>query len=596
MNIKAAKATVIDRLSGEDPESAYDIRSVVWYALARLVRGRDLDSAFDYLERSLSTLCMFTVPGYVRAVLRHREQIREPLFDRIVGALTDGFSYEGLYDSKHTENHKVMLAATRLLVAQAFPDRRIDGVPAETAYKASLDWLRAWGESRCVYGHPECHSSIYCMAYTMPLLNLRDLATDPEVSRMAEMMTDYIALHHAINRLGDMYAGAHSRAYDHTLVNTTNHPSQLWSFPFYGAGSMVDPRSLWLLFTAADTDYVPHEAILAAARERNAPYEIRERHGEVGSNGVPVEVQRYTYITRSFALGSLQGHAWPDNQLRWSLKAEADDPFAMIFTNQPTKTEKAGVWDGASEYEHLVQHRNAIIALYNIPETDPHPSIHGHFPFHADEWSVHPEELLTEQQPQWICLRVGSTYVGIYPLAPFYFRRRAYTGDNGTLQNPVTCSYCLFSTFEGRHCWELVGPHRRHGVVLEASQSTEWPSFDAFVAVVTQSRPDVDESAWQVRHRMLDGTVIELGNPGPLPHARSFVGAGGEVPSVLTHEHYRAQRPPFESAVGDARPDYAAWPSVECRFASSVFGSGVHLVEAGGKRLKLDFRNWTKEA
>ncbi len=596
MDISAAKATITDRLAAEHPERAYDRRSVVWYALARLVRGKDLDGALGYLEQGLSSTCMFTVPGYIRVALRHGDQVPKALLDRIIGRLTEGFSFKGLYDSIHTENHKVMLATTRLLVAQAYPDRPIDGVSAETAYRASLDWLRAWGESRCVYGHPEYHSPFYCMAYTMPLLNLCELAADPEVSHMAEMMADYVALHHAVNRLGDMYAGGHSRAYDHGLIHTTNHPSQLWSFLFYGAEKIVDPRSLWLLFTAADTDYAPHPAILAAARERDEPYEIRERHAEVGSNSVPVDIRRYTFMTDSFALGSLYGHAWPDNQLRWGLKIDASDPFSMIFTNQPTKTEKSGVWDGASEYEHIVQHKNAIIALYNIPESDPHPSIHGHFSTQVDQWSTPPERFAVEQQPQWLCLRTAGTYVAVYPLAPFLFRRRAYAGNTGgTLQNAVTCSYSLFSNFEGRECWELVGARRRHGVVLEAARAADWHSFEAFVDAVNQRRPETDEDEWRVRYTALDGTDLEIMNPGPPPDAQSYVGTDGQVPSVETHLQYRAQRPAVECAVDGVSSDYAGWPSIECPFVRSEFGSGLYIVEAGGEKLTLDFRNWSKE-
>ena len=131
--------------------------------------------------------------------------------------------------------------------------------------------------------------------------------------------------------------------------------------------------------------------------------------------------------------------------------------------------------------------------------------------------------------------------------------------------------------------------------MLEAARAADWHSFEAFVDAVNQRRPETDEDEWRVRYTALDGTDLEIMNPGPPPDAQSYVGTDGQVPSVETHLQYRAQRPAVECAVDGVSSDYAGWPSIECPFVRSEFGSGLYIVEAGGEKLTLDFRNWSKE-
>jgi hypothetical protein len=584
MNIPDAKRAVLDMAAGFTVNDVHNQRAWVWCALARLVRNTGVEEALQMLDDGLDPayMSMFTIPGYIRAIIRHRDQLPDDLYERIAVSLTENTSYEGIYDSVHTENHKVMIATTRLLVAQAFPDRRIDGTCASVAYQASLDWLRAWGESRMIYGHAEYHSDIYSMTYTMPLLNLRDCATDPTVSHMAEMMTDYVALHHALSHLDDMYAGGHSRAYDHKLLHTRAHNSQTWSYLFYGSDHIYSPEIVWFQLTAADSDYVPHPAIIHTAKERNTSYSTRERHAEIGSNGVPMDIQRQVWMTDSHALSSLQGYAWPDHQLRWSLKIAGDDPHTIIMTSQTGKSEKSGTWHGASEYEHLLQHEGAIIVSYNIPETDPHPEIYGHLPWNADEWSVEPSTLSDETAPRWVCLRIEGTFTAFYPLAPFKVVDDVYSGFliDGT-------------SIEGAPYRRFIGASPRHGMVLEAARAKDWPSFQTFVDAVTANTPQITDS-WTVRYTALDGTRMELTNPGPQPDAVDYLRDDGTVDTVVSHLQYRSQRPDATFSIDGNTPAFGDWPSLESPFANSGYGSGVYEVKAGGHDLRLDFRKWEK--
>lgn len=583
MRINEAKAHVLNLMAEGSPEATKDARAAVWYGLARLAVGRDREGAIRLLESGLVEPNMFTVPGYIRALIRHRTEIPDALAERIATMLTEGTSYGGLYDSIHTENHKVMLATTRLLVAQTLADRRIERTRASVAYQASLDWLRWWGATRCVYGHPEFHSPVYSMTYTMPLLNLRDCTSDPRVRRMAEMMTDYIAVHHAVNHLDGTYAGGHSRTYDQTIVHTKRHPSQLWSFLYYGAKRIEYEQALWLLFSAADSDYVPHPAIIAAALRRDAPFLARERHAEVVSNGVPVDIQRLTWMTDAFSLSSLQGASWPDHQLRWSLKIAGRNPHAIVFTNHPGKSEKWGTWHGASEYEHLLQHEGAIIVSYNIPARDPHLHVYAHLPEHADVWSPEPETLGGETAPRWLFLRIAGAFVALYPLAPFHIERANYEGP--LLEG---------AGFTGQPYWRIALAHRVCGLVLEASTASRWASFDEFVSAAGKSRPELLNGGSAVRYRTLGGATLELTNPGPDPGAPSWVQPDGTVPVAATHLHYRAQRPNATFAIDGASPDYVDWPSLDCPFARSEFGSGVMRAEWDGHGVELDFRKWEK--
>ncbi len=576
MEIHEARHKLIEQM-------AQNAHAGVWDALALLIRGGEPEAVRPLLESGLDDANMFTVPGYVRVYIKHRDAVPDDLAVRIAELLAEQTSYVGIYDSIHTENHKVMLATTRLLAAQALPDRRIDGVTATTAYRASLDWLRAWGESRFVNGHSEFHSSIYCMTYAMPLLNLRDCATDPAVRNMAEMMADYIAIHHAVSHLDGMYAGGHSRTYDPMAVHTRAHPSQAWAFLFYGADDLRYPPAATLAYTAAESDYVPHPAIIGAATDRGTPYAMRERFAEVSSNGVPVDIGRYTWMTDAFALSSLQGAAWPDHQSRWSLKIAAPDSHATVFTNHSRKAEKWGVSHGASEYEHLVQHEGTIIASYCIPDDDPYPLIHGHLPWHADEWSPDPDKFVAESPPQWLCFRTGGAYVALHPCSPFRIAPGRYEGG-----------MFVDTDFEGEPFREFVSPHARNAVVLHVSRGADWPSFDAFVAAIRKTHPEFDAAGVGVWYRTVGGAELSLTNPGPDPDAESYTDPDGTISTEYSHLHYRAQRPRATFSVNGSDPDHRDWPSLESPFARSDAGSGLWRVERDGHGVELDFRQWRK--
>jgi len=571
--VDTAKGRVIDWLAEDGPP--------VYRALALLVRGDDVCTAANLLEDGVAAADMFTTPGYVRAYMRHRHQLPASLADGIRDLLTRRTSFGGLYDFEHTENHKVAIAATRLLTAQAFPDERIDSTLAPVAYAAALDWLRAWTESRCIYGLTEFHSPDYSMVYVLPLLNLRDLAAEPAVRRMAEMAVDYIAVEHAISHLNGIYAGGHSRAYDTYILHTRAHSAHDWSYLFYGAARLREPGALWKLFTAADSDYEPHPAIVAAALDRRRPYALRERRAETISNGVPVDVQRYTWMTDAFALSSTYGASWPDHQHRWSLKIDSPYEHSTVFTNQPGKSEKWGEWHGASEYEHLLQHEGTLLVAYHIPDGDPRPTIHGHLPGAAEEYWPEPASLSGESPPQWLFMRIGDAFVAMHPVAPFRLRPRDY--PDGYEKDPGQDFY-----------WELLSPHRTNGLVLVAARAADHPSFEAFVTTTRRTRPAVDRERIAVGYETADGTKLELLNPGPAPGAASCVRPDGTVSAEVTHTHYRAQRPRATATIDGVAPEYRDWPLIDSPFVCSEFGSGIIRVEHGGQGLELDYRTMTK--
>jgi len=578
------KAQILEILARERPETSRPV-ALVYHALARLALGTDRETAVRFLEDGLDVIDMFTAPAYARVCTRHRDGIPSSTFEAIRETLTRKMSYRGLYDSVHTENHKVMLAVARLLTAQAFPGDRIEGTRASVAYQAALDWLRAWAASRMVYGLVEFHSPVYALTYVSPLMILRDCATDPEVRRMAEMMVDYLAIEHATSNLNGIYAGGHSRLYDQYAVETRAHLSHAWSYLFCGSPVLNGDVGLALAMTTADSDYRPHPAIIATATDRRQPYALHERHAEMVSNSVPVDIGRYTWMTDSYCLSSLYGASWPDHQHRWSLKVNSDNPHGTIFTNQPNKSAKAGYWTGASEYEHLLQHEGVLLATYHIPAGDPHPLMRGHLPLVAERWLPAPKTLSGESQPQWLFLHVGPAFVAIRPLAPFRLDRKPY-GAELTRQ----------STSRTREYWELTSACRRTGVIVEAARAADWPSFDAFVTSVRGRKTHVDGDRIAVTYTTVTGAVLRLENPGPPPDAPSYLQSDGTVPVITTHLHYAVQRPKATATINGVDLDHADWPLMDCPFVHSDFGSAVIRVEHEGRGVELDFRRWTKKA
>ncbi len=147
-------------------------------------------------------------------------------------------------------------------------------------------------------------------------------------------------------------------------------------------------------------------------------------------------VYKYTYVTKDYGIGSLQGGILqPIQQHTWSVRYLYGRPYTTIFGLHPywsswelgmffpeelkpliadvtaskSTYNNPDKWTGGSPFERTFQVKNTLLVLYDIPGGTMTEHIDGFFPRNLEERIVDPSG--------WILCKAGDTYVGWYPLA-----------------------------------------------------------------------------------------------------------------------------------------------------------------------------------
>jgi len=215
------------------------------------------------------------------------------------------------------------------------------------------------------------------------------------------------------------------------------------------------------------TSYTLPEIIYKVATDRSTPYVHKERKRvrnviRYGAERNP-PVYKYDYITRDYGIGSLQGGILqPIQQHTWGVRYTYGKPYSTIFGIHPywsvieiamffpeeSKVSLAWItaskrtynnpdkWTGGSPYERTFQHKNTLIALYDIPVGTTSEHIDGFFPANLQQRIV--------DNSGWILCKAGDTYIGWFPLQPgewseeFELKRQAFNTKTGSRQNNGT--------------------------------------------------------------------------------------------------------------------------------------------------------------
>ena len=398
-----------------------------------------------------------------------------------------------------TENHWALYYTGLYLAAQTWPDDPdttwFNGKSSSRIKKEAREYLIHWMDITTTIGQGEFDSPTYFIVFISPMLTLHTFCEDPVLKAKAGKMLDWLLADYAAEYLKGLYAGGHSRDYPYDAIKPEGAPAVGWGWLFFGE---TDPvyRSDNLL--AAWGEYRMPVIIQNIAADRSSSYEHFERKRvrnviRYGDRMNP-PVYKNTFMTPTYALGSLQGGILqPIQQHTWDVTFHDPDTNSTIFTLHPyysgyelamffpeeiewlsdevdryhkvyTSHDK---WNSSSPYERTFQHRDAIIVLYDIAPDAHHGHIDGFFPKTLDARE--------EDDSGWIFCRGGSTYVAVFPLRPYEW-------------------------IEENAGWRLRSHHRRNGVIVEAANASEYPSFQAFQSDIRDN--PVDTTAFQELRRI----------------------------------------------------------------------------------------------
>jgi len=545
---------------------------------ARLVRARPLGDVLPLLDRLLEDPAgdmFWMVP---MALVHHVGQGRLP--EDVLARMREQWRTYTPYRGD-TENHWLKYYASLYLMAERYPDDPAEawfnGRSAQENRAEAEAYVAHWVELTTTRGQGEFDSPHYLPFFLAPLALLRAFAEDPAMRRRAAMMLDYLIADFAVDTLGGLYAGAFSRIYPEPTLERWRNGSTTFAWLLFGnvpfrpdPVNVVLPRAGYrphgMAAVLALSGYEPPEVIRRIATDRSTPYVHRERkrtrHRIRYSDVRNAPVYKQVAMRREYAVGSVQGGILqPIQQHTWEVLWATDDPhecfdllftgrayadpreLGMYFAEEPKLLVSAVVqhgkgtydkpdkWTGASPYEQVVQHGDAVVALYAIAPGTTFPHVSGYFSRTLRD--------LSEGDSGWIVVRGGEAWIGYYPLAPYEWRDEP-GGDR-----------------------RLHSPHLNNGAVVQVAPASDFESVAAFRAAV-EALPleTATEPVPSVRFTTLAGDTLAV--------------TYGETPEI------------------DGAPvDYDGWPLFDGPFLHAEPGSGTLEMRYGPMRRHLDFNTLT---
>jgi hypothetical protein len=485
-------------------------------------------------------------------------------------AWIDYFPYRG-----DTENHWLMYYAAIYLAAETWPD-----LPGSEWYNSkssaenraeAKEYLQTTFRITSGYGRGEYDSPNYIDPYVSALALLAAYCRDEELRLGAQMMLETDMADFAVENLGGIYGGAHSRIYPKHAVQPALGASTslawLWwgqgemqlngSTLLYALGNLTPPAILQHIATDRAESYVHRELKRTRWRMRHAGPEAFEIDG---LRTIPV--YKYSYMTPDYLVGSSQGGLLqPIQQQTWSFIWHEDKPKGIsntFFALHPYYSALEGTmyfgadWDtvvdliarskvdynspdklmSGSPHEQVFQHKSTVIGLYDIPEDTTFPHLNAFFSRDLQDRREHPSG--------WIFARGGDTYIAYRPFVAGEWRPTDWTG---LLAGGAGAWISSGHNEWGSGHQVFVSESPQNGYIAQFAAVSDYTDYDAFIAAVTALPLEFSLSPKaSVTFTTLDGTVM--------------AGTYGDVPTLdgtpIDYEHWPLYEGPFMTAEREA--------------------------------------------
>ncbi len=489
------------------------------------------------------------------------------------------FMTEGVLERGNTENHWLMFYTGSLLAAERWPDvdRMWNGLTPEAVRQEATRWILGMIERTAVNGHHEYDSPQYHTEHVVPMVLLADHAADPHLRRQVEQVLSLYVADMALEYYYGAWAGAHCReGYRENTWKRSGSVAGLQYLYFGGEDFDSDHHAHGFCIPAAAAAYRPPALLAEMAHDRTTAHVVKKTkaprtiYRRVEHEARPV--RKYTYMSPSFALGTSQvglpgPGSGPIDLISWDLTWQGENHQAKICCNHPYRSperfsaflvgypQQIGrqigsdkpylQWPdrlfGASPYERMMQHEGTVIVLYQIPPDDETPYVNLFLP----------RTIAWVERDGWIMCDTGTgAYVALYPIGPYEWTE---IREAGTARHLVANP----DQIDG---WLLRITDVYCGLILEARESEDHESFEAFCAQRAASTPDLE--GWPGRNRVavetLGGSRLEMIYDGP-------------------------------HRVNDEAIDYDSYPLYEAPGVDAPAGSGKMTFRRGDQELNLDF-------
>jgi hypothetical protein len=514
--------------------SIYDTAQSVGYyqAAVRYARGKDLATADKMLIELLRDPRgdMFWMIPAIGTYLHGKDNMSPEARAAMRNAWKTYAPYRG-----DTENHWCMYHASLFLAAEQWPNlpgsEWYNGKSSEENLRDAKEYLIHWMNISTTIGQGEFDSPDYFPEYAMPMILLSQYAKDPEMRTRGTMMTDYIFADFAVEHLDGQYIGGFSRIYQPAVYKPLLSGASAFAYLYFGTGEPTN--SGWTVLPALSNYRLP-EIIYSIALDRSKTYIHQERKRvrnviRFGTEKNP-PVYKYSYITKDYGIGSLQGGILqPIQQHTWGVRYTYGRPYTTIFGLHPywsgtevgmffpeeVKTLIADVvaskgtynnpdkWTGGSPFERTFQHKNTLIVLYDIAPGTTTEHIDGFFPRNLEERIVEPSG--------WIACKAGDVYIGWYPLQEYEWKEESDVSIN-TLND---IGRPQLERVKETGNWRLRSHKPQNGYVIEVRSKDEIGSFAQFQAALNAHTPaaTLQPGSVSVQYTTLGGDKMDFAFP-----------------------------------------------------------------------------------
>ena len=515
--------------------SFYDTASSAGYyqAAARYAEGVNIAQADSMVEVLLQhprgdMFWMFPVIG---TYLHGKDKMSEHTRQVVRNAWKTYTPYRG-----DTENHWCMYYSSLFLAAEQWPGlpgtEWYNGKSSDENREEAKSYLIHWMKITTTIGQGEFDSPDYFSEYAIPMILLSQYAKDPEMKLRGQMMADYIFADFATEHLDGQYIGGFSRIYQPAVYKPLRSAASGFAYLYFGTGE--PSRTGWILLPALSSYRLP-EIIYDIALDRSKTFIEKERKRVRNvirfGNVMNPPVYKYSFITKDYGIGSLQGGILqPIQQHTWGVRYTYGRPYTTIFGLHPywsgyelamffPEEEKPLIrdvvaskgtynnpdkWTSSSPYERIFQHRNTLIALYDIAPGTTTEHIDGFFPMNLQERILDPSG--------WIICKAGDTYVGWYPLQKGVWIAE-YEKPGQTVNTIGRPELEPGEKAEGN--WRFRSYKPQNGYVVEVRSKNEIGSFDQFRKQLVRNIPTatLKPGAVSVNYRSLSGDRMKFSFP-----------------------------------------------------------------------------------
>ena len=365
-------------------------------------------------------------------------EIRQPLADRITAFPYCEQNYTEQTGRTLGDTDKLLLAACELLAGQFYPDRsfQCSQQTGQWHRQRAEDAVLRWLQLAATVGFADASSHSLAQILTT-LSHLIDLADSEEIWDLAAVVIDKVLVTLSLDSFQGVY-GAGQIATDDGAVVPDGYVSSLAGVARLMWGIGAWNRHLSAAVSMCSCQGYEQPPLIAALATEPAPAAMwaSERHpiAAKSEDHPPQTLHKAIYRTPDYLLCSAQdfqpGQRSQGGQ-SWQATLGAD---ATVFVNHPAADDleqagRGGYWRSGL-LPRVAQHRDLLVALYALPESDPFGFTRAWFPtFAFDEHQLGKEWAFAAKGDAYIALGCSEP-IELAQDGPAAYRELRATGHN----------------------------------------------------------------------------------------------------------------------------------------------------------------------